>query len=171
LGNSGPHGVEAKRSRISVFKNGNFYHYEFFLDGRRHRGSTGTASKQQAIKKERLERERLDKSYSQVLGEEARDGGRAFSSLSDRPFGGLLAAANRGLCAGVELGSGEPGIFHDLPNRAGALARDCHYRAEFNLWKEGGVHGRRFGIEWGESGVMTRALGSGFRRMPVHRLK
>jgi integrase len=57
---------------MSVFKNGKFYHYEFFLDGRRHRGSAGTANKQQAIKKERLERERLDKSYSQVLEEEAR---------------------------------------------------------------------------------------------------
>lgn len=58
---------------MSVFKNGKFYHYEFFLDGRRHRGSAGTANKQQAIKKERLERERLDKSYGQVLEEEARE--------------------------------------------------------------------------------------------------
>jgi hypothetical protein len=58
---------------MSVFKNGKFYHYEFFLDGRRHRGSAGTTNKQQAIKKERLERERLDKSYSQVLEEEARE--------------------------------------------------------------------------------------------------
>jgi hypothetical protein len=57
---------------MSVFKNGKFYHYEFFLDGRRHRGSTGTANKAQAIKEERLQRERLEKSYSQVIEEEAR---------------------------------------------------------------------------------------------------
>ena len=44
---------------MSVFKNGKFYHYEFILDGRRRRGSTGTANKQQAINEERRHRERL----------------------------------------------------------------------------------------------------------------
>ena len=58
---------------MSVFKNGKFYHYEFKLDGRRRRGSTGTANKQQAIAEERRQRERLEKSYSQVIEEEARD--------------------------------------------------------------------------------------------------
>jgi integrase len=58
---------------MSVFKNGRFYHYEFKLDGRRHRGSTGTASKPQAIKEERRQRERLEKSYGQVLEEETRE--------------------------------------------------------------------------------------------------
>ena len=58
---------------MSVFKNGKFYHYEFFLDGRRHRGTTGTANKPQAIQEERRQRERLEKSYSQVVEEEARD--------------------------------------------------------------------------------------------------
>ena len=48
---------------MSVFKNGKFYHYEFKLDGRRRRGSTGTANKQQAIAEERRQRERLEKSY------------------------------------------------------------------------------------------------------------
>jgi integrase len=57
---------------MSVFKNGRLYHYEFKLDGRRHRGSTGTADKNQAIAEERRQRERLEKSYSQVLEEEAR---------------------------------------------------------------------------------------------------
>jgi hypothetical protein len=57
---------------MSVFKNGKLYHFEFRLDGRRHRGSTGTASKQQAIAEERRQRERLEKSYSQVLEEENR---------------------------------------------------------------------------------------------------
>jgi len=58
---------------MSVFKNGRFYHYEFKLDGRRHRGSTGTANKQQAIAEERRQRERLEKSYSQVIEEEGRE--------------------------------------------------------------------------------------------------
>jgi integrase len=57
---------------MSVFKNGKYYHYEFQLDGRRHRGSTGTANKQQAINEERRQRERLQKSYGQVVEEEAR---------------------------------------------------------------------------------------------------
>ncbi len=59
--------------QMSVFKNGTFYHYEFKLDGRRHRGSTGTTNKQQAIAEERRQRERLEKSYSQVLEEENRE--------------------------------------------------------------------------------------------------
>ena len=58
---------------MSVFKNGKFYHYEFQLHGRRHRGSTGTASKPQAIAEERGQRERLEKSYSQILEEEGRE--------------------------------------------------------------------------------------------------
>jgi integrase len=58
---------------MSVFKNGKFYHYEFQLDGRRHRGSTGTASKPLAIAEERRQRERLETSYSQVIEGEARE--------------------------------------------------------------------------------------------------
>src|SRR5712692_1105398 len=58
---------------MSVFKNGKFYHYEFQLDGRRHRGSTGTANKQQAIAEERRQRERLERSYSQVIEGESRE--------------------------------------------------------------------------------------------------
>jgi integrase len=57
---------------MSVFKNGKFYHYEFQLDGRRHRGSTGTANRDEAIREEHLQRERLEKSYGQVIEEEAR---------------------------------------------------------------------------------------------------
>src|ERR1700694_3696498 len=59
--------------QMSVFKNGTFYHYEFQLDGRRHRVSTGTTNKPQAIAEERRQRERLEKSYSQVIEEEARE--------------------------------------------------------------------------------------------------
>ena len=58
---------------MCIFKNGKFYHYEFHLDGRRHRGSTGTASKPQAIAEERRQRQRLEQSYSQVIEEEARE--------------------------------------------------------------------------------------------------
>src|SRR5712692_5218214 len=58
---------------MCVFKNGTFYHYEFMLDGRRHRGSTGTASKPQAIAEERRQRERLEKTYSQIIEGEARE--------------------------------------------------------------------------------------------------
>jgi hypothetical protein len=57
---------------MSVFKNGRLYHYEFKLDGCRHRGSTGTANKQQAIQEERRQRERLEKTFGQILEEEAR---------------------------------------------------------------------------------------------------
>ena len=49
---------------MSVFKNGKFYHFEFQLDGRRHRGSTGTARKPLAIAEDRRQRERLETSYS-----------------------------------------------------------------------------------------------------------
>jgi integrase len=58
---------------MSVFKNGRFYHYEFILDGRRRRGSTGTTNKQQAIAEERRQRERLEKSYSQIIEDESRE--------------------------------------------------------------------------------------------------
>ncbi len=58
---------------MSIFKNGRFYHYEFVRNGRRYRGSTGTANKPQAIAEERIQRERLEKSYSQVIEEEGRE--------------------------------------------------------------------------------------------------
>src|ERR1035437_9224697 len=57
---------------MCVFKNGAFYHYEFTLDGRRHRGSTGTADRDEAVREESRQRERLEKSYGQVVEEEAR---------------------------------------------------------------------------------------------------
>ena len=57
---------------MSVFKNGRFYHFEFQLDGRRHRGSTGTANRDEAVREEQRERARLEKSYGQILEEENR---------------------------------------------------------------------------------------------------
>src|SRR5437762_8166041 len=71
---------------MSVFKNGKFYHYEFKLDGRRHRGSTATASKAQAIAEERRQRERLEKSYSQVIEEESREQQRKTIQLAADEF-------------------------------------------------------------------------------------
>ncbi|MGA3100174.1 MAG: hypothetical protein ABSF25_27285 [Bryobacteraceae bacterium] len=58
---------------MCVFKNGKLYHYEFILDGRRRRGSTGTADRDEAVREESRQRERLEKSYSQVIEEEARE--------------------------------------------------------------------------------------------------
>jgi len=57
---------------MSVFRNGRYYHYVFQVDGHRSRGSTGCTNKQRAIAEERHQRERLDKSYSQVVEEESR---------------------------------------------------------------------------------------------------
>jgi integrase len=57
---------------MSIFKNGRFYHYVFQVDGHRYRGSTGYTNKQQAIAEERRQRERLEKSYSQIVEEESR---------------------------------------------------------------------------------------------------
>jgi integrase len=78
--------VKARVRAMSVFKNGRFYHYEFKLDGRRRRGSTGTANKQQAIAEERRQRERLEKSYSQVIEEEAREQRRKTIQLAADEF-------------------------------------------------------------------------------------
>lgn len=66
-------GVEAETEHpMSVFKNGNYYHYEFVLDGRRIRGSTGQTNKQLAIQEERRQRERREKTYQQIVEEEVR---------------------------------------------------------------------------------------------------
>src|SRR5258706_1239055 len=71
---------------MSVFKNGRFYHYEFIVEGRRRRGSTGTSNKQQAIAEERRQRERLETSYSQVIEEEAREQRRKTIQLAADEF-------------------------------------------------------------------------------------
>src|ERR1700687_821200 len=75
-----------KVRRMSVFKNGKYYHYEFVLDGRRRRGSTGTANKPQAIQEERRQRERLEKSYSQIIEEEGREQQRKTIQLAAEEF-------------------------------------------------------------------------------------
>src|SRR5580693_9818431 len=71
---------------MSVFKNGTNYHYEFKLDGQRQRGSTGTANKALAIAEERRQRERLEKSYSQVIEEEGREQQRKTIKLAADEF-------------------------------------------------------------------------------------
>jgi hypothetical protein len=74
---------------MCVFKNGTFYHYEFTLDGRRHRGSTGTANRDEAVREESRQRERLEKSYSQVIEEEARVQQRKTIQFAANEFHGL----------------------------------------------------------------------------------
>jgi hypothetical protein len=71
---------------MSVFKNGTNFHYEFTKDGRRYRGSTGTANKQQAISVERTQRQRLDQSYGQILEEENREQRRKTIKLAADEF-------------------------------------------------------------------------------------
>jgi integrase len=71
---------------MSVFRNGKFYHYEIIKDGRRHRGSTGTANKQQAIAEERRQRQRLEQSYGQILEEENREQRRKTIKLASEEF-------------------------------------------------------------------------------------
>ena len=63
---------EGNNTAMSIFRNGRYYHYVFQVDGRRYRGSTGATNKQQAIAEERRQRERLGRSYSQVVEEESR---------------------------------------------------------------------------------------------------
>jgi hypothetical protein len=46
--------------------------YEFVVDARRRRGSTGTADRDATVREEARQRERLEKSYGQVIEEEAR---------------------------------------------------------------------------------------------------
>src|SRR5580704_16678659 len=59
-------------SQMSVFKNGKYYHFEFVIDGRRRRGSTGTADREEAIKEESRQRQRMEKTYSQIIEDEGR---------------------------------------------------------------------------------------------------
>jgi integrase len=76
----------AHTKHMSVFRNGKFYHYEIIKDGRRHRGSTGTANKQQAIAEERRQRQRLEQSYGQILEEENREQRRKTIKLAADEF-------------------------------------------------------------------------------------
>jgi integrase len=57
---------------MSVHRDGKYFHYDFWLDGRRYRGSTKQATKEKAIAEERRQRQRLSTSYEQTLEEEAR---------------------------------------------------------------------------------------------------
>lgn len=61
---------------MGVYQNGKYYHYEFVIDGRRYRGSTGKTTKQAAEKVERSERMRLERGYSEVIQQEEREQSR-----------------------------------------------------------------------------------------------
>ncbi|MCE5309385.1 MAG: site-specific integrase [Acidobacteriales bacterium] len=61
---------------MSVFQVGKYYHYNFILDGRRYKATTGKTSKQAAEKVERQVRMRLESGYSEVVQQEERAQGR-----------------------------------------------------------------------------------------------
>jgi integrase len=57
---------------MSVFRIGKYYHYNFILDGRRYKASTGKTSKQAAEAVERKVRMRLESGYNEVVQQEER---------------------------------------------------------------------------------------------------
>ncbi|HRV24565.1 MAG TPA: hypothetical protein P5046_05040, partial [Sphaerochaeta sp.] len=57
---------------MSVFRIGKYYHYNFILDGRRYKASTGKTSKQAAEAVERKVRMRLESGYSEAVQQEER---------------------------------------------------------------------------------------------------
>ena len=61
---------------MSVFRIGRFYHYDFVLDGRRHKATTGKTSKVAAQAVEHKERVRLESGYSESVQQEEREQGR-----------------------------------------------------------------------------------------------
>ncbi len=61
---------------MSVFRVGKYFHYNFIIDGRRYKASTGKTSKQAAEKVERDVRMRLESGYSEVVQQEERAQGR-----------------------------------------------------------------------------------------------
>ncbi len=61
---------------MSVFQVGKYYHYNFIMDGRRYKATTGKTSRQAAEKVERDVRMRLESGYSEVVQQEERAQGR-----------------------------------------------------------------------------------------------
>jgi integrase len=71
---------------MSVYLIGNFYHYDFVLDGRRHKATTGKTSKQAAQKVERTERMRLESGYSESVRQEEQEHGRQTIKAASEAF-------------------------------------------------------------------------------------
>ena len=71
---------------MSVYLIGNFYHYDFVLDGRRYKATTGKTSKQAAQKVERDERMRLESGYSESVRQEEREQGRQTIRAASEAF-------------------------------------------------------------------------------------
>ena len=71
---------------MSVYLIGNFYHYDFVLDGRRYKATTGKPSKQAAQKVERDERMRLESGYSESVRQEEREQGRQTIRAASEAF-------------------------------------------------------------------------------------
>ena len=71
---------------MSVFRIGKFYHYDFILDGRRYKATTGKTSKQAAQKVERDERMRLESGYNETVQQEEREQGRRTIRVAAEEF-------------------------------------------------------------------------------------
>jgi integrase len=61
---------------MSVYLIGKIYHYDFVMDGRRYKASTGKTSRQAAEKVERKVRMRLESGYTEIVQQEEREQGR-----------------------------------------------------------------------------------------------
>src|ERR1043166_5592417 len=64
-------GIETEGARVSIFKIGKIYHYDFVLDGKRYKASTGHTNKEKAGDVERDLKKRLRSGFAEVVEEEA----------------------------------------------------------------------------------------------------
>lgn len=77
-------GGKKEGAKVSIFRIGKFYHYDFVLDGRRYKASTGHTSKEKAGDVERDLKKRLRSGYAEVVEEEARQRQRrSIESVAD----------------------------------------------------------------------------------------
>ena len=65
-------GIETEDAKMSIFKIGKIYHYDFVLDGRRYKASTGHTNKEKAGDVEHNLKKRLRSGYAEVVEEESR---------------------------------------------------------------------------------------------------
>jgi integrase len=80
-------GSETEGARVSIFKIGKFYHYDFVLDGKRYKASTGHTNKEKAGDVERDLKKRLRSGFAEVVEEEARQRQRkTIEAVADECF-------------------------------------------------------------------------------------
>lgn len=80
---------------MSVFLVGKYYHYNFIIEGRRYKATTGKTSRQAAEKVERNVRMRLESGYSEVVQQEERAQGRKSIKEAADEFMEAYKAKNR----------------------------------------------------------------------------